>query len=89
MDSAGRQAVAAVASSAKTNDTAVALTGYTDQTGNAEQNLALAKDRANAVHDELVSEGVPESNIVMKAPQFVTGTGSDAQARRVEISPAR
>jgi hypothetical protein len=33
----------------------------------------------------LVAEGLPESNIVMKSPEFVTGASSNAEARRVDI----
>jgi outer membrane protein OmpA-like peptidoglycan-associated protein len=84
-----RQRIAEAASVAKAAGTAVAVTGYTDKTGSSEQNVALAKDRAAAVHEALVSDGVPESKIVMKAPEFVTGSGSDANARRVEITPEK
>jgi hypothetical protein len=33
----------------------------------------------------LVAKGLPESNIVMKSPEFVTGASSNAEARRVDI----
>jgi hypothetical protein len=63
----------------------VDITGFTDKTGDPEKNLDLAKRRAQAVRDALVAAGVPEGDITMKPPFFVTGTGSDAEARRVEI----
>lgn len=65
----------------------MAVTGFTDRTGNPDQNLELAKERAQAVKDGLVAEGLNESEVVMKPPSFVTGSGSDAEARRVEIAP--
>jgi K(+)-stimulated pyrophosphate-energized sodium pump len=64
------------------------VTGYTDQSGDPNQNLDLAKNRAAAVRDALVQEGVPASRVVMTPPTFVTGTGSADDARRVEITLA-
>jgi cytochrome c oxidase subunit 2 len=85
LDAASRKTITDVASTARASGSTIALTGYTDQTGNVDQNLALAKSRANAVHDALMAEGLPESNIVMKSPEFVTGAGSNAEARRVDV----
>ena len=85
IDAEDRRKIASAAESAKTHDRAVAVTGYTDRTGNDQQNIAVAKDRAVAVRDALVAEGVAESRIVMDPPGVVTGTGSDAEARRVDI----
>lgn len=66
----------------------VAISGFHDATGNAEQNAELAKQRALAVRDALTAAGVPESQIELKKPEQIEGntTGSDAEARRVEIS---
>jgi outer membrane protein OmpA-like peptidoglycan-associated protein len=69
----------------------VDLTGYTDKTGDMEKNLELAKNRAKAVQDALVAEGLAVEVIALKPPLFhtitgTTGTGSDAEARRVEIN---
>lgn len=83
----GQQAVSEVASTVKEEGGAVAVTGFTDRTGNPDQNLELAKERAQAVKEGLVAEGLNESEVVMKPPSFVTGSGSDAEARRVEIAP--
>jgi outer membrane protein OmpA-like peptidoglycan-associated protein len=85
IDAEDRRKIADVAESARNHDRPVAITGYTDQTGDQEQNLAIAKDRAVAVRDALVAEGVSESRIVMDPPAVVTGTGTDAEARRVDI----
>lgn len=66
----------------------VAVTGYTDRTGDAAKNEELAKQRAQAVRDALVAAGAAAGNIEMRPPMFVeTGAaGSDAAARRVEIT---
>ena len=66
----------------------VAISGFHDATGNAEQNAELAKQRALAVRDALTAAGVAESQIELKKPEQIDGntTASDAEARRVEIS---
>ena len=56
-----------------------------------EHNLELAKNRAQGVQDALVAEGVAVETITLKPPMFytivgTTGTGSAAEARRVEIN---
>ena len=81
------QAVIAV----KNQGLAVDITGYTDKTGDVAANEVLAKQRAEAVRDRLIAAGVPEGKINMKPPFSITttGTGSDAEARRVEITLAQ
>ena len=66
----------------------VAISGFHDATGDAEQNAELAKQRALAVRDALTAAGVPDNQIELKKPEQIAGsaTASDAQARRVEIS---
>lgn len=64
----------------------VAISGFHDATGDAAQNAELAKQRALVVRDALTAAGVAEAQIELKKPEQVTGTGSDAEARRVEIS---
>ena len=88
IDNADRQTLAEVARSARASGTPLVVTGYTDQTGDAQQNLELAKSRADAVREALVQEGLSESSIQMKEPEFVTGSGSPDEARRVEIAAA-
>jgi cytochrome c oxidase subunit 2 len=79
-------AIARAAIEVKAGTAKAEITGYTDKTGNAAANEELAKSRAKAVRDALVAAGVPEASIVMKPPMFVTGSGNDAEARRVEIT---
>jgi hypothetical protein len=71
----------------------VDITGYTDKTGDFDKNLELAKNRAKAVQDALVAEGLTVETINLTAPLLhtvvgTTGTGTDAEARRVEINKA-
>jgi cytochrome c oxidase subunit II len=67
----------------------VALTGYTDKTGNLDKNLELAKERAKAVREALKAAGIAEDRIEMKKPESVTGAADNKEARRVEINPAK
>jgi len=61
------------------------ISGFHDATGNAEMNAALAKKRAMSVRDALVGAGVTESSLELKKPEESTGSGNDAEARRVEV----
>lgn len=80
-------ALAAAADLIRKESAKVALTGYTDKTGDVAKNEELAKNRAAAVRDALKAAGVAEANIAMQAPVFVEvgAGGGDAEARRVEI----
>ena len=69
----------------------VELDGYTDSTGNPEANQKLSMDRANAVKDLLVKNGVEESRISTKGfgethpiASNATATGR-AENRRTEM----
>ena len=61
------------------------ISGFHDSTGDAAQNAELAKKRALVVRDSLLAAGVAEAQIELKKPEQVAGTGSDPEARRVEI----
>jgi K(+)-stimulated pyrophosphate-energized sodium pump len=85
----GQQAIQAAAKALKDNPGAkVDLSGYADKTGNADQNLELAKERAFAVRDALKAAGIAEDRLILKKPEFVIG-GAEADARRVEIVTAK
>ncbi len=86
IDSGDRVKIASVAEAAKRDNRPVAITGYTDRSGDPTQNVEIAKNRAAAVRDALVAEGVDESRIVMDPPAELTGTGTDDEARRVDIA---
>jgi len=68
-------------------DAKVDVTGYTDKSGDVEKNLELAKERAKAVREALKAAGVAEDRINMKPPVSITGSGDNAEARRVELNP--
>ena len=70
----------------KSGTNAIDVTGFTDRTGDRSANVELAKRRATAVRDALIAEGIPADRVRLKPPQEVTGSGSDRDARRVELA---
>jgi outer membrane protein OmpA-like peptidoglycan-associated protein len=74
-----------VVKAAKAGRTLV-ISGFHDATGDAAKNAALARQRAVAVRDALKAAGVSERQIELKKPEQLAGGGSDAEARRVEIT---
>lgn len=62
------------------------IAGFHDATGDAAKNASLARQRALAVRDALKAAGVAAQQIELKKPEQMAGSGSDADARRVEIS---
>jgi outer membrane protein OmpA-like peptidoglycan-associated protein len=74
-----------VVKAAKAGRTLV-ISGFHDATGDAAKNAALARQRAVAVRDALKAAGVPERQIELKKPEQLAGGGSNAEARRVEIT---
>ena len=61
------------------------ISGFHDATGSAVKNAELAKQRAFAVRDALKAAGVTEAGMELKKPEQMTASGSDAEARRVEV----
>jgi outer membrane protein OmpA-like peptidoglycan-associated protein len=62
------------------------LSGFHDATGDSAMNAELAKQRAFSVRDALLSAGVAETRLELKKPEQMLGsTGSNAEARRVEV----
>jgi outer membrane protein OmpA-like peptidoglycan-associated protein len=84
----GSKIIGAAADMIKKDGLKVAVTGYTDKTGDVAKNEELAKSRATAVRDALKAAGVAEASVEMKPPMFVEvgAGGSDAEARRVDIN---
>jgi outer membrane protein OmpA-like peptidoglycan-associated protein len=84
----GTTVINAAADAIKKDNLKVAVTGYTDKTGDTAKNEELAKNRASAVSDALKAAGVAEANIEMKPPLFVEvgASTNSAEARRVEIN---
>ncbi|MBO9649179.1 MAG: OmpA family protein [Variovorax sp.] len=61
------------------------VSGFHDTTGDPALNDELAKKRAQMVRDVLVGLGCPPDKVQMERPEVTTGSGNDAQARRVEV----
>ncbi|OSZ76234.1 OmpA family protein [Hydrogenophaga sp. IBVHS1] len=61
------------------------LSGFHDATGDPAFNAELAKQRAMVVRDALVGAGVAETAMELRKPEQTTGTGANAEARRVEV----
>lgn len=70
-------------------DTKALVSGFHDRRGSAERNATLALRRAESVRRVLIREGVAAERIVLAKPQRTTGSGSDREARRVEVTVAR
>ncbi|MGN8002336.1 OmpA family protein [Acidovorax sp. 22279] len=62
------------------------ISGFHDATGDAALNAELAKQRAMAVAEALKALGVAEAKVELKKPEETTATGSNAEARRVEVT---
>jgi membrane fusion protein (multidrug efflux system) len=65
------------------------ITGFIDRTGNHATNVDLAKRRAIVVRDALLAEGLPADRLRVQPPQEEVGSGSDRDARRVEIAAGK
>jgi outer membrane protein OmpA-like peptidoglycan-associated protein len=61
------------------------ISGYHDATGSAELNAELAKQRALTVQAALAALGVSEDKVELKKPEQLQASGSNAEARRVEV----
>lgn len=79
------EALAGVISGAQSGGKLV-ISGFHDATGNPAKNVELAKQRAFAVRDALKAAGLPEARIEVKKPEQLSVGGSQAEARRVEVS---
>lgn len=62
------------------------ISGFHDPVGDPAKNAELARQRALAVRDALKALGVAEQQIEIKKPEPMLDSGSDADARRVEIT---
>ena len=80
-----KQALASIVAGAAAGKQVV-VSGFHDSTGNAARNAALAKQRAFAVRDALAALGVPANKMELKKPVKTQASGSNDEARRVEVS---
>jgi photosynthetic reaction center cytochrome c subunit len=86
----GSKEVAGVAETMKKNaGLTVNISGFADSRGSLEKNMELSKLRAFAVRDGLKAAGIDEARIILKKPEAAVAGGSEADARRVEISSVK
>ena len=78
--------VAATVQSAGGN---LVLSGYHDASGSAQVNAEVSKQRAIAVRDALISQGVPAERIQLAKPVELLGGDRPDEARRVDITLVR
>jgi cytochrome c oxidase subunit 2 len=65
---------------------AIKVTGYADTTGSAVANDDMSRTRAQVVADQLVTDGVDRSRIVLGAQGATDFTLTSQESRRVEIA---
>jgi cytochrome c oxidase subunit 2 len=65
---------------------AITVTGYADTTGSATANDYMSRTRAQVVADQLVTDGVDRSRIVVGAQGATGFTMTSQESRRVEIA---
>lgn len=61
------------------------VSGYHDATGDAALNAELSKQRALAVRDAMMAMGASETVIELRKPEQTQASGTNAEARRVEV----
>lgn len=61
------------------------LSGFHDSTGDAAVNAELAKQRALSARAALLAAGIDGSRIALRKPEVSTGSGTEQEARRVEL----
>ncbi len=62
------------------------VSGFHDASGDPVRNADLARRRAASVRDALIRLGVREQQIELRKPESVAATGTNPEARRVEIT---
>jgi outer membrane protein OmpA-like peptidoglycan-associated protein len=66
-------------------NTKIGISGFHDKQGDPAKNIELAKQRAMAIKNVMISAGVPEDRIIMNKPTELTDTKDDKEARRVDV----
>ena len=86
LEPAAVDVIAQAAATAKaTPDRAVLVRGYTDSVGSKPDDVVLSQQRARAVANGLVADGVSAARITQQG-RGQTGTDPGVESRRVEIS---
>ena len=85
----GQDTVLTVAGTLLDHGGNVVLSGYHDESGSAQVNAEVSKQRAIAVRDALVAQGVPTERIQLAKPVVLLGGERPEEARRVDITVVR
>ena len=86
LDAAAKAVVLDAAGAARAVPTSfVTVSGWTDRAGTPEDNQHLSANRAQAVANELIRDGVAQGRIVVR-PRGQTGGEPGVESRRVEIN---
>ena len=86
LDTSARRVVAQVAKRARADPAApVEVRGYTDSAGSPQADVLLSQQRAQAVSDALMANGVAANRLERKG-QGQTGSNPGVASRRVEIT---
>lgn len=80
----GKEALAEVVKGIAAGQKA-SISGFHDTTGDPAKNAELAKKRAMSVRDELLGLGVTEDKLELVKPAEAQASGSNSEARRVEV----
>ena len=90
IDAAGQAAIGKVAEYLDAHtDARVQLSGFTDSSGNAAHNEALAKQRAQVVRDALIAAGASEGVVLLVKPaQSEQGNADEARAVAITLAAA-
>jgi outer membrane protein OmpA-like peptidoglycan-associated protein len=87
IDAPASSAITAAAQWAKDHPTdAIKVTGYADPTGSVAANDYMSRTRAQVVADQLVTDGIDRSRIVIGAQGATGFTQTSQESRRVEIA---
>ena len=78
-------ALAGIVTQMGANEAVVLISGYHDESGTAEVNAEIAKQRAVNVRKALIGHGVASAAVLLRKPEVTLGDGDAAEARRVEI----
>ncbi len=77
---------AVIAHLRRNSESAAVISGFHSASGSLEHNRELSKQRAVSVSQLLQEAGIDAERIVLEEPVETTGSGSEAEARRVEVS---
>jgi outer membrane protein OmpA-like peptidoglycan-associated protein len=86
LDAAGLQAAATAAAAAQKDPAAtVNVIGFASTVGPEADNMILARQRADAVHGQLIADGVSPDRVIAMSRGATTYQFTAQEARRVEI----